>query len=154
MAFVIDASVVVAWAFKEQHATAEHALARIQAEPAIVSALWWYELHNVLVLGERRGRLTELETARLLRDVSRLAITIDSSPDEIQVLTLARLYRLTVYDAAYLELARVKLYRSLPWVKSSRPIGAKSTKFLVFGAQMGPNGCGTARMDSLLTVYQ
>ena len=105
MSFVIDASVVIAWAFKEQHATAEHALARIQAEAAIVPALWWYELRNVLVVGEQQGRLTERETARFLRDISRLAIMLDSSPDEIQVLTLARRHRLTVYDAAYLELA-------------------------------------------------
>jgi predicted nucleic acid-binding protein len=105
MSFIIDASVVIAWAFKEQHATAERALARIQAEDAIVPALWWYELRNVLVLGERQGRLTERATARFLRDISRLAITIDSSPDEAQVLTLARRHRLTVYDAAYLELA-------------------------------------------------
>jgi predicted nucleic acid-binding protein len=105
MSFVIDASVVIAWAFKEGHATAEHALARIQAEEAIVPALWWYELRNVLVLGERQGRLTEREIARFLRDMSRLAITMDSSPDEFQVLTLARRHRLTVYDTAYLELA-------------------------------------------------
>jgi predicted nucleic acid-binding protein len=105
MSFIIDASVVIAWAFKEQHATAERALARIQAEDAIVPALWWYELRNVLVLGERQGRLTERATARFLRDISRLAITIDSLPDEAQVLTLARRHRLTVYDAAYLELA-------------------------------------------------
>jgi predicted nucleic acid-binding protein len=105
MSFIIDASVVIAWAFKEQHATAERALARIQAEEAIVPALWWYELRNVLVLGERQGRLTERETARFLRDISRLAITIDALPNEAQVLTLARRHRLTVYDAAYLELA-------------------------------------------------
>jgi predicted nucleic acid-binding protein len=105
MSFIIDASVVIAWAFKEQHATAERALARIQAEEAIVPALWWYELRNVLVLGERQRRLTERQTARFLRDISRLTITIDSSPNEAQVLTLARRHRLTVYDAAYLELA-------------------------------------------------
>lgn len=105
MSFIIDASVVIAWAFREQHATAERALARIQAEEAIVPALWWYELRNVLVLGERQKRLTERETARFLRDISRLTITIDSSPNEAQVLTLARRHRLTVYDAAYLELA-------------------------------------------------
>jgi predicted nucleic acid-binding protein len=34
-----------------------------------------------------------------------LAITIDASPNEFQVLTLARRHRLTVYDAAYLERA-------------------------------------------------
>lgn len=100
MSFIIDASVVIAWAFKEQHATAERALARIQAEEAIVPALWWYELRNVLVLGERQKRLTERETARFLRDISRLTITIDSSPNEAQVLTLARRHRLTVYDVA------------------------------------------------------
>jgi predicted nucleic acid-binding protein len=104
MSFIIDASVAIAWAFKEQHATAERALARIQTEEAIVPALWWYELRNVLVLGERQKRLAERETARFLRDISRLTITIDSSSNEAQVLTLAR-HRLTVYDAAYLELA-------------------------------------------------
>jgi predicted nucleic acid-binding protein len=57
------------------------------------------------VLGERQKRLTERETARFLRDISRLTITIDSSPNEAQVLTLARRHRLTVYDATYLELA-------------------------------------------------
>src|SRR6266436_4644555 len=105
MSFVIDASVVIAWAFKEQHATAEHALARIQAEAAIVPALWWYELRNVLVLGERRGRLTEQETVRFLRDVSRLRISLDRTPEEAAVMTLARHRRLTVCDAAYLESA-------------------------------------------------
>lgn len=105
MSFVIDASIVVAWAFKEPHATAERALVLIKAEEAIVPALWWYELRNVLVRGERQGRLTERETSRFLRDISRLAITIDSLPNETQVLTLARRHRLTVYDAAYLELA-------------------------------------------------
>jgi len=104
MSLIIDASVVIAWAFKEQHATAERALARIQAEEAIVPALWWYELRNVLVLGDRQKRVTERETARFLRNISRLTITIDSSPNEAQVLTLARRHRLTVYDAAYLEL--------------------------------------------------
>jgi len=90
MSLIIDASVVIAWAFKEQHATAERALARIQAEEAIVPALWWYELRNVLVLGDRQKRVTERETARFLRNISRLTITIDSSPNEAQVLTLAR----------------------------------------------------------------
>jgi predicted nucleic acid-binding protein len=105
ISFVIDASVVIAWAFKEMHASAELAFSRIQTERAIAPALWWYELRDVLLVGERQGRLTERETARFLRNISRLTITVDSSPNEIQVLTLARRHRLTVYDAAYLELA-------------------------------------------------
>jgi predicted nucleic acid-binding protein len=67
--------------------------------------VWRYELRNVLVVGERQGCLTERETARFLRDISRLAITVDSTAAEAQVLTLARHHRLTIYDAAYLELA-------------------------------------------------
>jgi predicted nucleic acid-binding protein len=105
MALVIDASIAAAWAFAEEHVNAEATFARLATEEALVPALWWYELRNVLIIGERRGRLTEQETARFLRDISRLAITVDRAPSEPDVLSLARRYRLTVYDAAYLELA-------------------------------------------------
>ena len=105
MALVIDASVVAARVFEEEHANAELAFARVRTEEAFVPALWWYELRNVLVLGERRGRLTEQETVRFLRDVSRLRISLDRTPEEAAVMTLARHRRLTVCDAAYLELA-------------------------------------------------
>ncbi len=106
MPFVIDASVVVAWAFEEKHEIAERILVLAPNEEITVPALWWYELRNVLLVGERRGRITEQETARFLRDVSMLAITMDATPDEGDVLALARRNRLTVYyDAAYLELA-------------------------------------------------
>src|SRR5579863_468071 len=105
MALVVDASVAAAWAFKEEHATAELAFVRIQTEEAVVPALWWYELRNVLLIGERRGRLREEETVQFLRDLARLSVAIDNSPDELAVMMLARKHRLTVYDAAYLELA-------------------------------------------------
>jgi predicted nucleic acid-binding protein len=105
MALVIDASIVAAWAFAEDHGNAELTLARIRTEEALVPGLWWYELRNVLVIGERRGRLTEQETGRFLRDISGLRISLDRTPDEPAVMALARRHRLTVYDAAYLELA-------------------------------------------------
>src|SRR5437667_4901869 len=105
MTFVVDASIVVAWAFDEVNATASGARERMRREAAVAPALWWFEVRNALVQGERRGRFTELRTARFLRDISRLAITIDRAPSETGVLTLARRHRLTVYDAAYPELA-------------------------------------------------
>ena len=105
MPLVIDASVAAAWAFEEQHEIAERVFALVGAEAMSAPALWWYELRNVLVLGERRRQITEHETGRFLRDIARLAITIDTSPNESGVLNLARRHRLTVYDAAYLELA-------------------------------------------------
>jgi predicted nucleic acid-binding protein len=72
---------------------------------ALVPTLWWFELRNTLVANERRGRITGQQTARFLRNVERLAITIDNTPDGSGVLTFARRHRVTVYDAAYLELA-------------------------------------------------
>ena len=57
-------------------------------------------------LNERRGRLSELLTERFLRVLSHLPISSDDTPDERRVMALARRHRLTVYDAAYLELAQ------------------------------------------------
>ena len=50
--------------------------------------------------------LTEADTAAFLRTMSRLAVTIDRQSGEADVLTLARRHRLSVHDAAYLELAQ------------------------------------------------
>ena len=107
MGFVLDASVAACWAFEdESHPLAELALERLRTEPALVPALWWFELRNVLVVNERRDRLTETVTAAFLRAVARLDIAIDRTPDSAAVLALARAHRLSVYDAAYLELAQ------------------------------------------------
>jgi predicted nucleic acid-binding protein len=57
-------------------------------------------------MGERRGRLTETQTAAFLHFLSDLLVVVDHQPDERSVLALARAHRLSVYDAAYLELAQ------------------------------------------------
>jgi len=72
---------------------------------------------------QRTARMTELQTARFLHEISRLAITTDGSPDESSVLTLARRRRLTVYDAAYLELA---LRQAFPLNTRDAQLGAVS----------------------------
>jgi len=105
--FVLDASVAATWAFEdESHPDAALALARLQHDGARVPSLWWFELRNALLVNERRGRITEAGTAGFLRDIGRLAIGIDRSPEGAALLTIARRHRLTVYDAAYLELAQ------------------------------------------------
>ncbi len=105
MAFVLDASAAIAWALREDDLRADLAWELARTEDAFVPMLWWFEVRNALVLSERRGRIAEPQTARFLREISRLAIMVDRTPDESGVLTLARRHRLTVYDAAYLELA-------------------------------------------------
>jgi predicted nucleic acid-binding protein len=106
--FVLDASTVIAWALedeREQRAVGTLTGLRTK-DQARVPALWWFEVRNALVANERRGRLGEADTADFLRLLARLPIGIDRSPDETALLTMARLHKLTVYDAAYLELAR------------------------------------------------
>jgi len=63
-------------------------------------------VRNILVVYERRRRIAESDTAAFLMHLSRLRIQVDRLPDESAVLRLARNRRLSVYDAAYLELAQ------------------------------------------------
>jgi len=107
MPFVLDASIAACWAFEdEDHPAAALALERIRTDEAQVPSLWWFEVRNTLIVNERRGRITQADTAAFLRGLSRLGITVDRSPEEAAVLTLARTHNLSVYDAAYLELAQ------------------------------------------------
>jgi predicted nucleic acid-binding protein len=107
MAFVVDASIVGCWCFPDEADTlAELAFQRLHVEGAIVPALWWFEVRNLVVIAERRGRLVPAGAAEFLADLEDLPIRIDREPHSELILGLARTYRLTVYDAAYLELAR------------------------------------------------
>ena len=107
MAFVLDASVTACWAFQdEDHPAASLAFLRIRTEEAVVPSLWWFEVRNILIVNERRRRIAESDTAAFLLNLSRLRIRVDRVPDEGAVLRLARAHRLSVYDAAYLELAQ------------------------------------------------
>ena len=78
---------------------------------AIVPGVWWYELRNSLVMNERRGRLSSADTAATPADLRQLRILIDQAHDEDVVVALAREHHLSVYDAAYIEVA---LRQTLP----------------------------------------
>lgn len=56
-------------------------------------------------MAERRGSLTEGQSAAFLRALGQFPISGHLDSAEAEVMALARRYRLTVYDAAYLELA-------------------------------------------------
>jgi predicted nucleic acid-binding protein len=107
MPFVLDNSIVACWALTdEDHPHADLALNRLSSDQALVPSLWWFEVRNILVINERRKRLTEAESAAFLRFLSGFPILLDRGPSEAEVLRLARTHRLTVYDACYLELAQ------------------------------------------------
>ena len=107
MPLVLDASIAACWAFDdEDYPVAAQALERIRTDEARVPSLWWFEIRKTLIVNERRGRITEADTTAFLRGLSRLGTVVDRTPDEAVVLALTRRHRLTVYDAACLELAQ------------------------------------------------
>ncbi len=112
MAFVLDASVAGSWAFENERSSfAEGVLDRMESESAVVPALWWFEVRNLVIASERRGRITPTGSDTFLELLQRLSIEVDSAPDSGEILRLSRARGLTVYDAAYLELA---LRRGVP----------------------------------------
>ena len=70
--------------------------------------LWRLEVANALLMAARRGRLGRLDVEQRLALLAALPIAIDTDTDRhawSDTLLLARAERLTLYDAAYLELA-------------------------------------------------
>jgi predicted nucleic acid-binding protein len=105
--YVLDASVAACWCFlDEQDSRADAAYARLTNDQARVPLHWWFELRNVLLIGERRERLSVQRTTRFLDRVTQLPIDFAELPSETAVFVFARKHRLTFYDAAYLELAQ------------------------------------------------
>ena len=123
--FVLDNSVVMAWSFEDEtSAYADAVLDRLAAARTVVPALWPLEVANALLMGERRKRSTEADTIRWIGILSRLHITTDDETNARawgDTIALARGHRLSVYDAAYLELA---IRRSLPLATLDEPLKA------------------------------
>jgi predicted nucleic acid-binding protein len=106
---VVDASIALTWCFEDEVTAATEAVGnRVDADGAIVPGLWRLEVGNALLLAERRGRLDRRGVEQRLALLSALPISIDAETDAHawnDTILLARAERLTLYDAAYLELA-------------------------------------------------
>jgi predicted nucleic acid-binding protein len=106
---VIDASLTLGWCFEDEaNPFSDSVLAHLETDTAVVPAVWPLEVANALVVGERRGRLTEAQTSRFLDLLAQLPIDVEPAlPAAIfgAVISAARGHRLTSYDASYLELA-------------------------------------------------
>jgi predicted nucleic acid-binding protein len=108
---VIDASVVLEWLLADdQSREAEAILARTATDEVWVPPLFWLEIGNVLWTRLRRGLIAEAFRDESLARVRVLSLLVDQ-PDDPSGLTFDRAialsdrFDLTVYDAAYLELA-------------------------------------------------
>jgi predicted nucleic acid-binding protein len=105
----VDASVALAWCFPDESSGyADRVLVALNGQTIVVPAVWSLEITNALLVGERRKRLRQPEILRFVTLLEGLSIFQDGqavSDNVSNVLPLARVYDLSAYDAAYLELA-------------------------------------------------
>ena len=113
MKFVLDASVALSWLLEDGGAGQEYAVAvfdtltRPQAE-AHVPVTWGLEIANVIAKCESHGDLLEGRSQAFLTTLDAVPIIPDPATYAKtlhETLDLARRYRLSAYDASYLELA-------------------------------------------------
>jgi len=115
VSLVLDSSATLAWVFGEE--TTEpirKVFDAVADQGAFVPSLWRLEVANSLSVAVRRGRIDQAFRRAALTDLSELEIFIDSQTDLRawnSTLDLADRFRLSVYDAAYVELAH---RRALP----------------------------------------
>lgn len=107
--FVVDNSVVMAWCFDDEGSRyADAVLDSLEKGEAFVPAIWPLEVGNILLVAERKKRLSEASVIRFLALVNALPISVEQeSPNRMmrEIVSLAREQGLSTYDASYLDLA-------------------------------------------------
>jgi predicted nucleic acid-binding protein len=109
--FVVDASVALAWCFEDEATNwTDGLLDRLRRGDEIaVPAHWPTEISNGLLFAVRRKRIKSDQPALFWDELARLPIEIEPPLTPLQakaILALSEKHTLTVYDAAYLELAQ------------------------------------------------
>jgi predicted nucleic acid-binding protein len=110
-AFVADASVAIGWVHPAQATGQTDAMLNELAEGATleVPALWPLEVANALLVLVRRRKLNEDDRQTALSWLRGLRLRIDHDAASLalsRLSELAAVHQLSVYDAAYLELAQ------------------------------------------------
>lgn len=107
--FVLDCSITMSWCFDdESNEYSDKVLDTLSNVTAIVPTIWPLEVANVLLLAKKKKRLSEVQASSFIDALAVLPIVIDSSSSSRAMHTifvLAEQSNLTIYDAAYLELA-------------------------------------------------
>ncbi len=110
--YVLDNSVAMRWLLSSQkkvdQAYADKVLQSMVDSEALVPHLWHLEATNVLLGAEKRGELTVGEVERFIVQLQSLPIQVDPLTAQqafSRTIGLSRAYKLSSYDASYLELA-------------------------------------------------
>ncbi len=109
MSFVLDASIALAWCFSDESTAFTHKLlVQLENDIALVPTIWSLEVGNILIMAERRKRISYAEMVQFLELLSALRIEVDAdTPSKAfhEVLSLTYSEKLTTYNATYVELA-------------------------------------------------
>jgi predicted nucleic acid-binding protein len=112
--FVLDASVAMSWLLADAKPTdkryADSVLTSLAEDDvaAGVPVTWGLEIANVVARAEAKGLVTEAQSEAFLEMLAGIRISPDLATFSralVETLSLARRYRLSSYDASYLELA-------------------------------------------------
>ncbi|NVL90650.1 MAG: type II toxin-antitoxin system VapC family toxin [Desulfobacterales bacterium] len=110
--FVVDNSVVMTWCFSDEtNKYSDAVLDRLNTATAFVPSIWPLEIGNVLLVAERRKRLSEADSTRFVALIAELPIVIEQEQPERMmkdILALARKHKISTYDASYIDLAMRK----------------------------------------------
>ena len=132
MDFILDASVTMAWCFEDEVTDySENVFDRLVTSRAIVPSLWALEVANVLLLAQRKKRISKIKSAEFKDSLNLLPIQIDHSSSQRvmnSIMQLAAETQLTIYDATYLELA---LHLSLPLATLDQALKKAANKMKV-----------------------
>jgi predicted nucleic acid-binding protein len=128
MSLVLDSSATMARLWEDETTSAIRQLFElIRDHGAWVPSLWRLEVANALEMDLRRGRHPPEFRDGAFADLALFPIQVDPETDRHAWGTTARLaarHRLTVYDAAYLELA---VRRKIPLATLDRELRAAAT---------------------------
>jgi len=141
VSLVLDASLTLSWYFEdEQTAESDALLDQVADNGACVPSLWRLEVANGFQVAVRRKRLDSRFRDTALGQLNRMPIVVDSDTNVhawTSTLLLADRFQLTLYDAAYLELAQ---RRHLPLATLDQPlrVAASALSIGVLGMPKGP----------------
>ena len=107
---VLDASLALSWLLPDERSAALHSVREqfFTGGGVWVAAHWRLEVCNALWMAERRKRLDAPGVTRAVTLVTQLPVLVDDETNSragADTLALARRHAISVYDAAYLELA-------------------------------------------------
>ena len=106
--FIVDCSVTIPWCIDDERSVSTDALLdRLGEETALVPSIWVYEVANVLLMAERRKRITAAQASAFIEILLALPIKICELDrrDMADIVSRGRGLKLSAYDAAYVHLA-------------------------------------------------